>query len=146
MGSDGGCASDQAQDRDAAPALARLGQVELDAESPREAYFQTLVSRGDRRVGGILERLEAAGCETSGAIWHELSKIHREVEAGENSSLPDPDFFVTRHYAHDEVLPWDFIDHHIHKWFLLSERKKAHYEHQTAVRRRAMHCLRRLLE
>src|SRR6266436_6295109 len=33
------------------------GAIELDAESPREAYFQTLVSRGDRRVGAILERL-----------------------------------------------------------------------------------------
>jgi radical SAM superfamily enzyme YgiQ (UPF0313 family) len=111
--------------------LARLGQVELDAESPREAYFQTMVSRGDRRVSGILERLEAAGCESAGAIWHELVKIHREVEAGENSSLPDPDFFVTRHYVHDELLPWDFIDHHIYKWFLLAERKKAHHEHQS---------------
>lgn len=112
--------------------LTRLGQVELDAESPREAYFQTMVSRGDRRVGGILERLEAAGCEGSGPIWHELSKIHREVQAGSNASaLPDPDFFVTRAYAHDELLPWDFIDHHIHKWFLLAERKKAHHEHQS---------------
>ncbi|HEV2170426.1 MAG TPA: radical SAM protein, partial [Candidatus Binatus sp.] len=110
--------------------LARLGQVELDAESPREAYFQTLVSRGDRRVGGILERLESAGCDGAGAIWHELSKIHREAQDGE-SSLPDPDFFVTRHYVHDELLPWDFIDHHIHKWFLLAERKKAHHEHQS---------------
>ncbi len=35
------------------------GAIDLDAESPREAYFQTLVSRGDRRVGGILERLSA---------------------------------------------------------------------------------------
>ena len=38
---------------------------------------------------------------------------------------------MTRQYTHDELLPWDFIDHQIHKWFLLSERKKAHYEHQT---------------
>ncbi len=110
--------------------LVRLGQVELDAESPREAYFQTMVSRGDRRVGAILERLEAAGCDGAGPIWHELVKIHRETETG-NSDLPDPDFFVTRHYAHDELLPWDFIDHHIHKWFLLAERKKAHHEHQS---------------
>src|SRR3984893_12409881 len=108
--------------------LAKLGAVELDAESPREAYFQTLVSRGDRRVGAILERLDAAGCEGAGEIWHELRRIARE---GPASGLPDPDFFVTRHYAEDEILPWDFIDHHIHKWFLLSERKKAHYEHQT---------------
>jgi radical SAM superfamily enzyme YgiQ (UPF0313 family) len=103
------------------------GAIELDAESPREAYFQTLVSRGDRRVGAILERLSATGCEEPGAIWHQLRKIRREPEAG----LPDPDFFVRRHYTHDEILPWDFIDHHIHKWFLLSERKKSHYEHQT---------------
>jgi radical SAM superfamily enzyme YgiQ (UPF0313 family) len=108
--------------------LSKLGAVDLDAESPREAYFQTLVSRGDRRVGAILERLDTAQCEGAGEIWHELKRISHE---GDASGLPDPDFFVTRHYADDEILPWDFIDHHIHKWFLLSERKKAHYEHQT---------------
>src|SRR5580704_17557959 len=108
--------------------LSKLGSVELDAESPREAYFQTLVSRGNCRVGAILERLDAAHCEGAGEIWHELKRIARE---GAASGLPDPDFFVTRHFADDEVLPWDFIDHHIHKWFLLAERKKAHYEHQT---------------
>jgi radical SAM superfamily enzyme YgiQ (UPF0313 family) len=107
------------------------GAIELDAESPREAYFQTLVSRGDRRVGLILERLSAAGIEDPGGIWHELRKIKSEVVRGEGGGLPDPDFYVTRHYGNNEILPWDFIDHHIHKWFLLSERKKAHYEHQT---------------
>jgi len=111
--------------------LGRLGgsMIDLDAESPRDAYFQTLVSRGDRRVGAILERLSAAGYEEAGPIWQELRRIKHDAAGG--STLPDPDFFVTRHYAHDEILPWDFIDHHIHKWFLLSERKKAHYEHQT---------------
>jgi radical SAM superfamily enzyme YgiQ (UPF0313 family) len=111
--------------------LRRLGgtSITLDAESPRDAYFQTLVSRGDRRVGAILERLSAAGCEQAGPIWHELHRIKRDSAAG--AILPDPDSFVTRRYAHDEILPWDFIDHHIHKWFLLSERKKAHFEHQT---------------
>jgi radical SAM superfamily enzyme YgiQ (UPF0313 family) len=111
--------------------LRRLGgtSITLDAESPRDAYFQTLVSRGDRRVGAILERLSAAGCEQAGPIWHELHRIKRDSAA--SAILPDPDSFVTRRYAHDEILPWDFIDHHIHKWFLLSERKKAHFEHQT---------------
>jgi radical SAM superfamily enzyme YgiQ (UPF0313 family) len=111
--------------------LGRIGgkSIELDAESPREAYFQTMVSRGDRRVGAILERLSAAGCDQPGEIWRELRTIRREAASG--GALPDPDFYVTRRYTHDELLPWDFIDHHIHKWFLLSERKKAHYEHQT---------------
>ena len=112
-------------------ALGKLGgpAITLDAESPREAYFQTLVSRGNRTVGGILERLSAKGCESAGAIWHELAEIRRE--SLDDGSLPNPDSFVTRAFGHDETLPWDFIDHHIHKWFLLSERKKAHYEHQT---------------
>jgi len=111
--------------------LTRLGgsAIELDAESPRDAYFQTLVSRGDRRVGAILERLSAAGYDEPGPIWQELRRVKRD--AVDSSIIPDPDCFVTRRYGHDEILPWDFIDHHIHKWFLLSERKKAHYEHQT---------------
>jgi radical SAM superfamily enzyme YgiQ (UPF0313 family) len=112
-------------------ALGKLGgpAIALDAESPREAYFQTLVSRGNRAVGGILERLSIRSCESVGSIWHELAEIRRE--ALEGGSLPNPDAFVTRTFGHDETLPWDFIDHHIHKWFLLSERKKAHYEHQS---------------
>ena len=112
-------------------ALGKLGgpAIALDAESPREAYFQTLVSRGNRAVGGILERLSIRSRESAGSIWHELTEIRREAHDG--GSLPNPDAFVTRAFGHDENLPWDFIDHHIHKWFLLSERKKAHYEHQT---------------
>jgi len=112
--------------------LGKIGgaAITLDAESPREAYFQTLVSRGDRRVGAILEHLDARRCTEPGAIWQELRAIRR-ARGADGAALPDPDFYVTRQYAHDEVLPWDFIDHHIHKWFLLSERKKAHYEHQS---------------
>jgi len=104
--------------------------VELDAESPREAYFQTLVSRGDRRVGAILARLSAEHRELPGEIWQGLKAVKREAAAGDNG-LVDPDFFVTREYARNELLPWDFIDHHIEKWFLASERKKAHHERQT---------------
>lgn len=107
--------------------VGRMGMVELDAESPREAYFQAMVSRGDRRVGRILEILDAAGCDGPAAIWREIARLRREPIEG----VPDPDFFVTRAYGYNEVLPWDFIDHHIHRWFLLSERKKAHYEHQS---------------
>src|SRR5579864_175576 len=93
--------------------------VELDAESPREAYFQTLVSRGDRRVGAILARLSTENRELPGEIWQGLKAIKRETAAGDGADgLVDPDFFVTREYARSEILPWDFIDHHIEKWFL----------------------------
>ena len=55
MGSDGAGGEPQAQG--CALLRSRLGRIggpaiTLDAESPREAYFQALVSRGDRAVGG----------------------------------------------------------------------------------------------
>jgi radical SAM superfamily enzyme YgiQ (UPF0313 family) len=107
------------------------GNVELDAESPREAYFQTLVSRGDRRVGGILQRLHREGRREPGDIWQALREIQREAMRAKPGPLPNPDNYVYRAYGHEELLPWDFIDHSVHKEFLLSERKKAHFEHQT---------------
>ncbi len=61
-------------------ALGPLGSsVEVCAESPREAYFQTMVSRGDRRVSKILERLNEKRCEGAGEIWQELKDIGREA-------------------------------------------------------------------
>ena len=75
-----------------------------------------------------------------------LRRFVAKSDDGGWTASPDPDFYVTRHYTHDEMLPWDFIDHHIHKWFLLSERKKAHLRaSDPAVRRHAMRRMRRLL-
>jgi hypothetical protein len=111
--------------------LMRLGNVELDAESPREAYFQALISRGDRRVGGLLERLHRERRREPGEIWQALREIQREAVRAKPGPLPNPDMFVHRAYGQAELLPWDFIDHSVDKWFLTSERKKAHFEHQT---------------
>ena len=82
-------------------------------------------------MGGILERLHRERRHEPGEIWQALREIQREAIRAKAGPLPTPDFFVYRAYGHDELLPWDFIDHSVHKEFLLSERKKAHYEHQT---------------
>ncbi len=105
--------------------LARFDNVSLDAESPREAYYQTLLSRGDRRVGALIEEI----CRSEGAWWAVLQKYRR----GEGSAaLPSPDFYVLRRYDGDECLPWGFIDHGIDARFLLAERRKALAGVQTA--------------
>lgn len=109
-------------------ALARLGNVRLDWESPREAYYQTLLSRGDRRVARFLAAVDRNG----GAWW----PIVRAWQGGASSEwadepLPHPDLYVHRTYAEEEVLPWDFIDHGISKRFLLAERRKAFLAVQT---------------
>ena len=42
----------------------------------------------------------------------------------------DPDFYTTRGFGLDEILPWDIIDCGVDKSFLLRERTKA-YETKT---------------
>jgi radical SAM superfamily enzyme YgiQ (UPF0313 family) len=105
-------------------AFGRLPNVDMESESPREAYLQTLLSRGDRRVAAIVEAL-ARG---TGGWWQQLQDMRR----GRHSDVElDPDFFVTRTYDEDELLPWDFIDHHIQKSYLQLERRRALAERET---------------
>jgi radical SAM superfamily enzyme YgiQ (UPF0313 family) len=105
-------------------ALGRVANVQLDIESPREAYLQTILSRGDRRVAGFLEAAHAA----DGDWWQVIRAWQRHGLAG----VPHPDAYVHRTYDADEVLPWDFIDHRIARSYLWVERRKAFAARQTA--------------
>ena len=86
--------------------------------------------------------------ELPGEIWQGLKTIKREVAAGDGAgALVDPDFFVTRDYAHNEILPWDFIDHHIEKWFLaIGAQEGPLRASDQAVRRYPLHRVRRMLK
>jgi len=101
--------------------LATIPAVRVETESPREAYLQTLLSRGDRRVADVLTRIEAAPA----AWWPTLRALRGGTEG------IDPDRFVHRAYPLDAVLPWDVIDHAVDKRYLLAERRKAFAEIQT---------------
>ena len=102
--------------------LGAIPAVQVETESPREAYLQALLSRGDRRTGAILLRLH----ERPDDWWSTLKTLAR---AGGGV---DPDRFVHRALPLDAVLPWDFIDHAVDKRYLLAERRKAFAELQTA--------------
>ncbi len=101
--------------------IGRLPGVTLAVESPREAYYATLLSRGDRRVARLLLAIHATG----GDWW----RVIREQQRAAHGVAPD--FYVRRSYAYDEILPWDFIDHSLHKRFLWVERTRALAERQT---------------
>jgi radical SAM superfamily enzyme YgiQ (UPF0313 family) len=120
--------------------LSRFSQVTVDTESPREAYYQTLLSRGDRRVGQIL--LEAH--KNGGDWWGVIQRLRRSdrgqvtgdrLQRGQSlkpkASSLQPDFFVHRRYDQQEILPWDFIDHSVSKQYLWVEWRKALLERQT---------------
>jgi radical SAM family uncharacterized protein len=73
---------------------------------PKWAYIQTLLSRGDRRVGKILTAAHRYRGNWGQAL--------RETDI-------NPDFYVYRKRDLDEVFPWDFIDHSIPKERLKEE-------------------------
>ena len=100
----------------------RMANVDMDAESPREAYLQTLLSRGDRRVAGIVESL----ARDDAGWWPQLKALR-----GGRGGTVDPDLFVHRTYDGAELLPWDFIDHRIDKGYLWLERRRALAERET---------------
>ncbi|MBI4515084.1 MAG: radical SAM protein [Deltaproteobacteria bacterium] len=97
--------------------LGKVPNLRLDVESPRAAYLQTLLSRGDRRLAVALEAIHVAG----GDWW----SVIRRWQGGGLDHLPHPDGYVYRRYRDDERLPWDFIDHHLSKGYLWTERRKA---------------------
>ncbi len=84
--------------------------IDVDFMSPRDAYLQTLLSRGDRRCADLLE---LAHRETGGDLRKALARWPH-----------DPDFFVHREAGVDEVLPWDFIDQGLEKRFLARELRR----------------------
>lgn len=90
--------------------LKKVANLRVNSDIPRWAYIQALLSRGDRRVADILELAHA-----NGGNWARTFK-----------TVPlNPDFYVLRERASDELLPWDFIDHGIKKSFLQKEWQRA---------------------
>ena len=91
-------------------ALGNVPNINVQADVPRRAYLQALLSRGDRRVADIL--LSGRDHQWN---WAETLK----------ASGIDTSFYVNRQRGDQEVFPWDFIDHGIRKPFLLAEYKRA---------------------
>lgn len=84
--------------------------VSVSADVPKWAYLQSLLSRGDRRVGRFLLTTHHLG-----GNW---PQAYRSVDL-------NPDFYVYRRRSFEEILPWDFIDHGLSKQFLWNEYQEA---------------------
>jgi len=89
--------------------IGKVGGISVIFEPPKWSYVQALLSRGDRRVGDILERAVTGNAD--------LNAVFRETPV-------NPDFYVTRPRDDDELFPWDFIDVGYDKKRLLDRYKK----------------------
>ena len=77
----------------------------------KPGIIEGLLSRGDRRVGRVIERVWREGGKFDG--WSEHFSYERWTTAA-NAELAnfgvDLDWFTTRERGYEEVLPWDHLD------------------------------------
>ncbi len=90
--------------------LKKEANLRINAESPRNAYIQALLSRGDRKIAPILTEVI-----NNNFNW---AKTLKETSV-------KTDNYALRERSLDEHFPWDFIDNRINKNFLKTEYLKA---------------------
>jgi len=96
-------------------------KIRLRSHGAEMSLMEGVFSRGDRRLGVLLEEAHAAGCRFDG--WQEHFDINRWLVALDEAHI-DRDFYL-RSRDLDEVLPWDHIDCGIPKSYFREERDKA---------------------
>ncbi|MEA3215548.1 MAG: hypothetical protein QOJ19_1704 [Acidimicrobiia bacterium] len=96
--------------------------VQLKWHDPRATLVEGLLSRGDRRVGRVIERVWRQGGTFQ--EWSEHFRLERwnEAMAAEGLSM---DWYVHRHRTEDEALPWDHLSAGLHKDFLWQDWRDA---------------------
>ncbi len=96
--------------------------VQFKWHDPKATQIEGLLSRGDRRLGPVIEQVWREG-----GVFQEWSE-HFDLELWEGAmaahglSLDD---YVHRHRTEDEVLPWDHISAGLHKDFLWQDWRDA---------------------
>jgi radical SAM family uncharacterized protein len=103
-------------------ALHKTRGVTLKWHDPRATVAEGIASRGDRRIGRVIERVWRAGGTFQ--EWGECFELDRwtDAMAAEGLSL---DWYVHRHRTVDEVLPWQHLTAGLHSDFLWDDWQSA---------------------
>ena len=102
--------------------------IEYNYHAPDLSRLEAVFARGDRRLGPVLEEAVKNGAHLDG--WDEYFNYSIWFDAMEKCGI-DADFYTTRGFGEEEVLPWDIIDVGVTKKFLKLERARAYEEKIT---------------
>ena len=102
--------------------------IEYDYHSPDLSRLEAVFARGDRRLGTVIETAMRNGARLDG--WDEYFNYAKWYDAFRTCGI-DEDFYTTRGYGEEEILPWDTINVGVSKKFLSLERKRAYAETVT---------------
>ncbi len=97
--------------------------IEYNYHAPDLSRLEAVMARGDRRLGPVIEEAVRRGARLDG--WDEYFRYDVWQEAFQACGV-DMDFYTTRGYGEEELLPWDPIDVGVTKKFLLRERQRAY--------------------
>ncbi|MBI5518423.1 MAG: TIGR03960 family B12-binding radical SAM protein [Desulfovibrio sp.] len=102
-------------------ALKPYKRITLKYHQPEMSFLEGVFSRGDRRLGKVLETAYRKGALFSS--WKDHLKLEHYLEALAEHGLTPEEFQGPR--AVDAPLPWDHLGCGVSKDFLLKERQRA---------------------
>ncbi len=97
--------------------------IEYNYHAPDLSRLESVMARGDRRLGLVIEAAVRNGARLDG--WDEYFRYDLWLDAFRECGV-DMEFYTTRGYGEDELLAWDPIQLGVSKKFLLRERKRAY--------------------
>jgi hypothetical protein len=89
--------------------------IQVKWHDSRASQLEGILSRGDRRLGPVIEQAWRAGATFQ--EWSERFDLDAWQTALEDAGFT-PEQWANRHRTEGEVLPWDHIDAGLHKDFL----------------------------
>ena len=98
-------------------------RIKYNYHDSKVSRIEGILARGDRRLAPAI-----ALAVEEGAIfdaWDEFFDYDRWISVLQRTGV-DPDFYTTRGFGLDEVLPWDIVDIGVTKAFLRRERDRAY--------------------
>lgn len=90
---------------------------------PQTSYIEATLSRGDRRMGRVIENVWRDGGRLE--AWSDYFSFDRWMKAFDDAGV-DPTFYAHREREKDEVMPWDLADVGVRKEHLWHEREQAY--------------------
>ena len=90
---------------------------------PQTSYIEATLSRGDRRIGNVIENVWRAGGRLE--AWSDYFSFDRWMKAFDDAGV-DPTFYAHRLRDKDEIMPWDNVDVGVRRAHLWHERELAY--------------------
>ena len=96
--------------------------INYNWHDPETSFIEAVLSRGDRRIGRVLEEVWRSGGVMQS--WGEYFSLQRWLDAFDACGV-DPHFYANRERGRDELMPWETISLGVRREHLWHEREQS---------------------